>query len=63
MSIPDTYVKRHRVFCALHNASERNEKHDAEFCPQCDRWLVDACDDPQCTYCLLRPALPSEVRP
>ena len=33
---------------------------DAYLCPVCDRWVENACSDPQCGYCPGRPERPSE---
>jgi ribosomal protein L37AE/L43A len=35
-----------------------HEKHDAYFCPHCNRWLEGPCSDPSCEYCLERPDTP-----
>jgi hypothetical protein len=35
------------------------DRHDAYFCPVCDRWQEGACTDPECTYCPGRPEKPS----
>jgi hypothetical protein len=35
-----------------------HEKHDAYFCPQCNRWLEGRCSDPTCGYCPERPVTP-----
>ena len=32
---------------------------DAQFCPQCNEWLEDTCDDPECSYCRYRPETPN----
>jgi len=39
----------------------RKAKHDGEYCPECDVWLVGTCSDPECEYCVGRPEKPSEV--
>jgi hypothetical protein len=36
-----------------------NDEHDSVFCPSCDEWREGACSDPDCDYCLARPAKPS----
>ncbi len=33
-------------------------KHDALFCPKCNKWKEKACDDPNCEYCSGRPDKP-----
>jgi hypothetical protein len=33
---------------------------DARYCPSCDNWTEQACDDPECDYCPGRPLKPSE---
>lgn len=35
------------------------DKYDATCCMNCDIWLDDACDDPECPYCPKRPSSPS----
>jgi len=32
----------------------------AFFCPACNRWLEDGCDDSLCNFCSRRPAVPLE---
>jgi hypothetical protein len=39
-------------------AAERSDKHDAYFCPACERWLEAECGDPNCEFCAGRPARP-----
>ena len=36
-------------------------RHDAYFCPECDIWTDEPCDDPRCKYCADRPERPSEA--
>ena len=36
-----------------------NDEHDSVYCPTCDEWRETSCDDPDCEYCLARPAKPS----
>ncbi|WP_342512750.1 hypothetical protein MKY34_19380 [Sporosarcina sp. FSL K6-1522] len=36
-----------------------NDEHDSVFCPTCDEWREPSCSDPNCEYCLARPAKPS----
>jgi hypothetical protein len=36
-----------------------SERYDAYFCPTCDIWLNDACDNPDCGFCVSRPEKPS----
>jgi hypothetical protein len=36
------------------------EKWDAYACQQCDEWLENCCDDPECSFCPTRPATPSD---
>lgn len=35
-----------------------DDRNDAKFCPQCDRWTESKCDDPSCDYCPYRPEPP-----
>lgn len=37
------------------------DRYDAACCISCDIWLDEACDDPDCPYCVGRPATPSEA--
>ena len=37
----------------------RNAKHDAYWCVDCNAWLEKACGDPDCEYCVGRPATPT----
>lgn len=34
------------------------EKHDAEFCPQCNVWASEPCADTACDFCTKRPEKP-----
>lgn len=36
-------------------------KHDALACINCNEWLEEACDDPECPFCNGRPETPYEV--
>lgn len=36
-------------------------KHDAWACIDCNEWLEEACDDPECPFCNRRPETPYEV--
>ncbi|WP_318615993.1 hypothetical protein [Sporosarcina sp. YIM B06819] len=36
-----------------------NDEHDSVYCPACDEWREISCSDPNCEYCLARPAKPS----
>jgi hypothetical protein len=36
----------------------RSEKHDAYYCPDCNRWNEPACSDPICHECSTRPEKP-----
>lgn len=38
------------------------DKHDNEFCPNCNSWLTKPCADNTCIYCRSRPITPLEVR-
>ena len=35
-----------------------NEKHDAYYCPECNRWNEPTCSDPECRECSTRPEKP-----
>ena len=36
-------------------------RYDADFCPQCDKWITKNCDDPACLYCADRPEMPGDA--
>lgn len=38
-----------------------SEKYDTYFCELCNTWLESKCDDPECDYCVNRPAKPSQI--
>lgn len=38
-----------------------NERYDAYYCPTCDKWQSNVCDDSTCFYCVERPEKPSLV--
>ena len=38
-----------------------NEKHDADYCPECDEWVSGQCEDPECEFCRDRPEKPSQA--
>jgi hypothetical protein len=50
-----------KVVCKKCNYSDYNYKYDAEFCKNCDVWLINKCYDVTCDYCVNRPEKPSEV--
>jgi len=35
-----------------------SEQYDAYYCETCNKWTEDKCDDPECEFCLARPATP-----
>lgn len=35
-----------------------SDKHDANYCPDCNIWLEDQCGDDDCEFCSNRPVLP-----
>lgn len=36
-----------------------NEEFDSVYCPSCDEWREEACDEEECDFCRARPAKPS----
>lgn len=36
-------------------------EYDTYYCPFCDIWLEEACDDPECRFCASRPNKPSQL--
>jgi len=39
-----------------------NVKHSALYCVDCDVWIEPICNKAGCSYCMDRPAKPSEVK-
>ena len=33
-------------------------RYDTDFCPQCNKWLNEGCNDPNCMFCSERPETP-----
>lgn len=33
-------------------------RHDAHYCPYCEKWLEPGCADPLCIFCAQRPEKP-----
>lgn len=54
-------MRRHLLCPVCEGPVVRVEKHDAHACMTCDVWVEDRCSDPGCSYCVSRPARPSEV--
>jgi hypothetical protein len=42
------------------NVKQYSEEYDAYFCPICNIWLEDRCNDPECEFCNIRPLTPRE---
>jgi len=36
-------------------------RYDADFCPQCDKWITKSCNDLACPYCVDRPETPKDA--
>jgi hypothetical protein len=36
-------------------------KYDAEFCPQCNKWIALNCCDSTCSFCVDRPETPKDA--
>ena len=36
-------------------------KYDADFCPQCNKWISKDCGDPNCYFCDGRPETPEHA--
>jgi len=41
-------VIAHVPYCTCGHKGILNEKFDAYFCPDCDKWLESKCGDPNC---------------
>ena len=41
--------------CEKHECAQLSEKHDSYFCPRCEEWIEDKCDDSDCEFCSNRP--------
>ncbi|MDD5937418.1 MAG: hypothetical protein PUC36_00165 [Clostridiales bacterium] len=39
--------------------TDYSRTYDAFFCPKCDAWLEETCEDPNCKFCAGRPLRPS----
>ncbi|MCZ2258935.1 hypothetical protein [Sporosarcina sp. G11-34] len=67
--IEGTFLMKNGKILKLHELSTHceecldplgyNDEHDSLFCPACDEWRQDLCQDPNCEDCLGRPAKPS----
>lgn len=45
--------------CPTCNSSRiYHEKYDSYFCPKCNKWLEEKCNDVKCIYCIERPDKP-----
>jgi hypothetical protein len=45
--------------CSVCNGrTKHNERYDAYYCPECNRWNEPACSDPTCEFCSNRPEKP-----
>ncbi len=40
------------------NRKQYNEFFDSYFCPKCNEWNENKCDDDSCEYCIKRPKKP-----
>lgn len=58
------YVERVSQVCGVCGrvGSIYCDVYDAYLCASCDRWLEDACSDPECPFCARRPGRPSKCR-
>lgn len=54
---------KHKNHTCGHDISQlkQNEKHDAYFCAECDKWIEKQCGDEGCDFCRSRPQRPSLV--
>ena len=40
----------------------RDETFDSYFCPSCNKWQEETCDDGNCKYCKNRPERPLPIK-
>jgi hypothetical protein len=40
--------------------SQYNERYDAYYCSDCEKWLEQECGDSKCFYCAKRPDKPKD---
>lgn len=52
-------VVRHCSICDCGKRGDHDERHDAYFCSDCNKWLESGCDDPECSFCKDRPEKPT----
>jgi hypothetical protein len=43
------------------NTQKYSTEYDCYYCEECNKWLEDKCDDPNCEYCKARPKTPDNV--
>jgi len=54
-----SYRKFALQYCKVCGTKEEySEKHDAEFCPNCNEWTIPVCTNPSCKFCADRPDKP-----
>ena len=51
-------VRKHSLYCTIHNKTDYSEEYDSFYCPDCNRWLDEKCADPNCEFCSVRPDKP-----
>lgn len=59
-----SYLPKNEGHCPqCHTPQVYNQEYDACFCPACNHWLEEVCDDPACSSCSKRPAKPLPALP
>jgi hypothetical protein len=56
-------MRENKHYCILCN-TERcyAERYDSHYCPHCNIWLENKCEDESCEYCKDRPEIPLEFK-
>lgn len=47
--------------CSCGKIAVYNDKFDAAFCVQCDKWIEPVCGNRDCIFCAERPEKPSQT--
>lgn len=47
-------------FCQCGCKKSYSEEYDSYYCADCNKWLENTCNDPDCDFCQRRPNLPNK---